>query len=102
MRSTCSGHSILKVSVPFAPVLVSPWDKLPHAMPKPVSHTDLSSGSFDNFLYDVMSSPVLGCITVAQKCWMFSCEWVSSIVFVFESWLYSVRGDILFIPTAAS
>ena len=31
-----------------------------------------------------------------------SWEWVSSIVFVMESWLSFVRGGILFIPTAAS
>ena len=102
MRITCSGRSILKVSVTFAPVLVPPWAKLPHYFPKPVSHTSLSSGYFDNLLYDVMSSPVLGCIAGAQKCWMFSWEWVSLIVFVMESWLSFVRGNILFIPTAAS
>ena len=36
------------------------------------------------------------------KCWMFSWEWVSSIVFVMESWLSFVMENILFIPTAAS
>ena len=102
MRSTCSGRSILNVSVTFAPVLVSPWAKLPHSFPKPLSHTSFSSGYFENRLYDVMSSPVFGCITGAQKCWMFSLEWVSSIVFVMKSWLSFMRGDIIFIPTAAS
>ena len=102
MRSTCSGRSILKVSVPFSPFLVSPWAKLTHSFPKPFSHTSLSSGYFDNFLYDVISSPVIGCITGAQKCWMFSWEWVSSIFFVMESWLSFVRRDIIFIPAAAS
>ena len=66
------------------------------------SHTSFISGSYDNRLYDVMISPVLGCITDAQKFWMFSWEWVSSIVFVMESWLSFVRGDIIFIPTADS
>ena len=67
MMSTCSGRSILKVSVTFAPVLVSLWAKLPDSFPKHVSHTSLSSGSFDNILYDMMSLPVIGCITGAQK-----------------------------------
>ena len=102
MRSTCSRRSILNVLVHIAPVLLSPWAKLPHYFPKPVSHTSFSSESFGNRLYGVMISPVFGCITGAQKCWMFSWEWISSIVLVMESWLSFVRGDILFIPNSSN
>ena len=102
MGSTCSGRSIINMLVPIDPVLLSPWAKLTHSFPKPVSHNSFSSGSFDNQLYDVIISSVFGCITGAQKCWRFSWEWISSIVLVMESWLYFVRGDILFIPTAAN
>ena len=102
MRSTCSGRSILNVLVPIAPVLLSPWAHLPHSFPKPVSHTSFNSRYFDNRLYDVMISPVFGCITGAQKCLRCSWECTSSIVLVLEYWLSFVRGDIIFIPTAAS
>ena len=102
MRSICSGRSILNVLVTITPVLVSPWAKLPHTFPKTVSHTSFSYGSFDNRFYDVMSSPVFGCITGAQTILRLSCEWVSSIVLVMESWLSFVRGDILFIPTTTN
>ena len=102
MRITCSGRSILNVLVPIAQVLLSLLAKLPHYFPKPVSHTYFGSVSFDNRFYDVMISPIFGCITGAQKCWRFSWEWISSIVLVMESWLSFVRGDILFIPTAAN
>ena len=100
MSSTWSGQSILNVLVPIAPVILSPWAKLPHYFPKPVFHTSFRSGSFAKRLYDVMSLPVFGCITGAQKCWMFSWEWISFDVLVMKSWLSFMRGHIFSIPTA--
>ena len=101
MRGTCSRRSILNVLFPIAPVLVSPWANLPQSFPNPVSHTYFSSRSFDNHLNDVTSSPVFGCITVAQNCWMFSWECVSSIVFVMKSMFFCAGGYSVY-PSAAN
>ena len=102
MRSTWSGRSIINVLVPIAPVLLSPWAKFPHSFPKPVSHTSFRYESFAKRFQDVIISPIVECITGAQKCWTFSWEWISSDDSVMESWLSFMRGDILSIPTVAN
>ena len=102
MRNTWSGRSILNVLVPIAPVLLSPWAKLPHYFTKPVSHTSFRSGSFAKRLYDVTISPVFGCITGAEMFLRFSWEQIYSIGLVMESWLSFMMGNILSIPTAAN
>eukprot|EP00978_Attheya_sp_CCMP212_P021710 scaffold63783_cov24-Attheya_sp.AAC.1 len=62
------GLNILKVSVPIAPVRLSPCASVPHYLPNAVCHTTFNSGSFDTFLYEEMISPDVGWITGAQKC----------------------------------
>ena len=54
------------MSVPFAPVLLSPCVRLPNSLPNDVVHTSLVSGSLASFEYFVMISPVVGCITGAH------------------------------------
>ena len=55
-----------KLSVPIAPVILSPWARLSNYFPNAVVHTSLVSGSLEFFEYFVMIFPVVGCITGAQ------------------------------------
>ena len=56
--------------VPFVPVFISPCAIRPTSLCNPVSHISLRSGSFANFLYYLIVSPMTGCTTGAEKCSM--------------------------------
>ena len=55
-------------SVPGVLVTLSPWARLPNSLPKARDHVCARIGSVTSFLYFVIDSPVLGCMTGAQKC----------------------------------
>ena len=61
--------------VPLVPVLWSPCYIRSTSLPNPVCHTSLRSGSFANFLYCVIISPVTGCTTGAQKFSILTSYW---------------------------
>ncbi len=54
--------------VPGVFVDVSPCARFPNSLPKARDHVGLVIGSLISVLYLVMDSPVIGCMTGAQKC----------------------------------
>ena len=53
-------------------VLLSPWAMMPNYFPNAVDHISRVTGSLTRFWYLVIVSPVMGWMTGAQKCSMFT------------------------------
>ena len=68
MRWICWCVSTKIESIPGVLVRLSPCARFPNSFPNARDHVCARIGSFTSFLYLVIGSPVLGCITGAQKC----------------------------------
>lgn len=55
-------------SVPGVLVTLSPCVRFPNCFPNAWDHVCDRIGLFKSFLYLVIDSPVMGCMTGAQKC----------------------------------
>jgi hypothetical protein len=68
MRWICSWVMTKIESVPGVLVTLSPWERFPNSFPKAHDHVVAVIGSSMRFLYLVIDSPVMGCMTGAQTC----------------------------------